>query len=222
MSFDLHNSKGYYSLTLRFCPPSLPLKFSTEPSEPYIKPSVPHHLSSVLSLVRPKCEESLIILACIRWNILPIWPLLFSFFLVSFFFFFSKQYLKVNVKRFDAKAFGQIKMKLEDEFSVACSCCEIFLFWLKFYYLRTSVYSLCNTVLQSGLHERAASREKSSWCEMPLLSLTEAKFLVSVLSAELDTQRKKSTKSMHKASCALLFQIWLLVEVEEKKGWRIT
>lgn len=127
---------------LDFCPPSLPLKFSTETSKPYIKPLVPHHLSSVLSLVIPKCEESLIILACIRWNILTIWPFLFTSFS---FFFSSKQYLKVNMEHFDAKKFCQIKMKLEDVFSVACSCCEIFLFWWKFYYLRTSVCSLCNS-----------------------------------------------------------------------------
>jgi len=48
------------------------------------------------------------------------------------------------MKRFDAKEFCQIKMKLEDEFSVPCSCCEIFLFGLKFYYLRMSACSLCN------------------------------------------------------------------------------
>lgn len=146
--------------------------------------------------MRPKCEESLIILACIRWNILTIWPFLFSSF------FFSKQYLKVNMKRFDAKEFCQIKMKMEDEFSVACSCCEIFLFWWKFYYLRTSVCSLCNIHCSSvwGSWMRCRPRE-----ELMMWNATTQSYGSQIPGIcpfgwvrPCCSRRKKSTKSVHK------------------------
>ncbi|KAK2545404.1 hypothetical protein Q9966_001220 [Columba livia] len=56
---------------------------------------------------------------------------------------------------------------------------------------RLSAAYVITTVLQSGIHEHAASREESSRCEMQLLGLTEAKFLESALSAELDHAEHK-------------------------------
>lgn len=91
MSLDLHNIKAIMPSLLYFCPPSLSLKFSTEPSKPCIKPLVPRHLSSVLPLMRLKCEESLIMLAG------RFWPsdLFFLSFFFSLLFFFLFPFLSL-------------------------------------------------------------------------------------------------------------------------------
>ncbi|KAK2528826.1 Aff2 [Columba guinea] len=60
---------------------------------------------------------------------------------------------------------------------------------------RLSAAYVITTVLQSGIHEHTASGEESSRCEMQLLGPTEAKFLESALSAELDHAEHKGRKA---------------------------